>query len=511
MALPLEGRRAQRLDPRRRGRDRRPAADRVPAAAAEGRRLRGRHPVLDGRRRGARPAQDGLPRPAQPRRDRRGGRASIAQSRGRRPRRSSRLPLDDKQTYEMLARGDATRRVPVRVVGHARRAARRQADRVRRPDRARGALPARADAEHPGVRAAQERPRAGRRTRTRACEPILERTQGIYIYQEQSMQIAKDLAGFSPAEADDLRKAIGKKVASADGVAEGEVPRRAAPATASPSAVGRSAVGRERALAPTTRSTRRTPPATRSSPIAPPTCKANYPGRVHGGPDLVGHAHQGPGAVLRHRVRRHGHRGAAAGRQLELGSDFTVVDGRIRFGLIAVKGVGEGAVRAIVTARDEGGPFTSIWDFCERVDAQVVNKRVLESLIKCGGARLHRRVPPRHARGARAARSQPGRRRRPTRMRRAGVDLRPRAATVETAPARSRRSHPPVTADEFDRARSCSRSRRRRSACTSRATRSRDVRDQLRAQGRPAAAGARRAGRRQGGHGRRRSSRACAS
>ncbi len=56
------GRRAQRLDPRRGGRDRRPAADRVPAAAAEGHRLRGRHPVLDGRRRCARPAQDGLPR-----------------------------------------------------------------------------------------------------------------------------------------------------------------------------------------------------------------------------------------------------------------------------------------------------------------------------------------------------------------------------------------------------------------------------------------------------------------
>ena len=67
------------------------------------------------------------------------------------------------------------------------------------------------------------------------------------------------------------------------------------------------------------------------------------------------------------------------------GQDFTVVDGRIRFGLTAVKGVGEGAVRAIVQAREEGGPFTTLWDFCERVDAQQINKRVLESLIKCGG------------------------------------------------------------------------------------------------------------------------------
>ena len=67
------------------------------------------------------------------------------------------------------------------------------------------------------------------------------------------------------------------------------------------------------------------------------------------------------------------------------GQDFRVVEGRIRFGLNAVKGVGEGAVRAIVQALGEGGPFTTLWDFCERVDAQQINKRVLESLVKCGG------------------------------------------------------------------------------------------------------------------------------
>jgi DNA polymerase-3 subunit alpha len=64
--------------------------------------------------------------------------------------------------------------------------------------------------------------------------------------------------------------------------------------------------------------------------------------------------------------------------------DFAVVEGRIRFGLNAVKNVGESACRAIVRAREEGGPFSSIWDFTERVDPQVVNKRALESLVKCG-------------------------------------------------------------------------------------------------------------------------------
>ena len=71
--------------------------------------------------------------------------------------------------------------------------------------------------------------------------------------------------------------------------------------------------------------------------------------------------------------------------------DFAVVDGKIRFGLNAVKGVGEIAARTIIRAREEGGPFESIWDFTERVDPSVVNKRALESLVKCGalpGSRL---------------------------------------------------------------------------------------------------------------------------
>jgi DNA polymerase-3 subunit alpha len=64
-------------------------------------------------------------------------------------------------------------------------------------------------------------------------------------------------------------------------------------------------------------------------------------------------------------------------------SDFTVVEGRIRFGLTAVKNVGEGAVRAIIAARADR-EFTSIWDFCERVDAACLNRRMLESLVACG-------------------------------------------------------------------------------------------------------------------------------
>ena len=64
--------------------------------------------------------------------------------------------------------------------------------------------------------------------------------------------------------------------------------------------------------------------------------------------------------------------------------DFAVVEGKIRFGLNAVKNVGDSAARAIVAAREQDGPFESIWDFTERVDPTVANKRALESLVKCG-------------------------------------------------------------------------------------------------------------------------------
>src|SRR5262249_49201320 len=65
-------------------------------------------------------------------------------------------------------------------------------------------------------------------------------------------------------------------------------------------------------------------------------------------------------------------------------TDFAVVEGKIRFGLTAVKNVGDSAAQAIVRARSEDGPFASIWDFTRRIDPQVINKRALEALIKCG-------------------------------------------------------------------------------------------------------------------------------
>ena len=64
--------------------------------------------------------------------------------------------------------------------------------------------------------------------------------------------------------------------------------------------------------------------------------------------------------------------------------DFTVVGQTIRFGLGAVKNVGSAAIDAILASREKNGLFSSIFEFCENVDLRKVNKRVIESLIKCG-------------------------------------------------------------------------------------------------------------------------------
>ncbi len=67
------------------------------------------------------------------------------------------------------------------------------------------------------------------------------------------------------------------------------------------------------------------------------------------------------------------------------GVQFTVVGGTIRFGLAAIKNVGEAAIQSILATREDKGPFTSLADFCARVDLRLVNRRVVESLCKAGG------------------------------------------------------------------------------------------------------------------------------
>ena len=145
-------------------------------------------------------------------------------------------------------------------------------------------------------------------------EPITSATYGICIYQEQYLEIAKQIAGFTPAEADDLRKAIGKKIHSLmaslkEKFLEGCAQTRHDARGREPALEGHGAV----AGLLLQQGARRVLRADR----VPHRVAARAPSaRVHGGAHLVGDEHEGPRAVLRQRVPRDGDRGAAARRQL---------------------------------------------------------------------------------------------------------------------------------------------------------------------------------------------------
>ncbi len=152
---------------------------------------------------------------------------------------------------------------------------------------------------------------------------------------------------------------------------------------------------------------------------------------------------------------------------------FVVSGKSIRFGLDAVKNVGHQAVEAIIGARERGGSFESVWDFCDRVDARTVNKRAIECLIKCGGldsTGASRRgmlevLPQAQASGQKAQDDA---------LRGQGsiFDLGDGGSDASAAPQRSRRQRPPVSARGVRPARAALRSRRRRWARSSRRTRS---------------------------------------
>jgi DNA polymerase-3 subunit alpha len=212
-------------------------------------------------------------------------------------------------------------------------------------------------------------------------EEITGNTFGISIYQEQSMEISKQIAGFTPMEADDLRKAIGKKIHSlmaslkdkfiegccANGATQG-VARQLWDdlEKAQDYSFNKSHAAGYALIAYRTAWLKAHYPAEYMAALI--SSVMNTKDRV---PFYVNACHEMAIEVLPPDVNAS---------QV----DFAVVEGKISFGLNAVKNVGESACRAIVAAREEGGPFESIWDFTERVDPQVVNKRALESLVKCG-------------------------------------------------------------------------------------------------------------------------------
>jgi DNA polymerase-3 subunit alpha len=209
-------------------------------------------------------------------------------------------------------------------------------------------------------------------------EPILEETYGVIVYQEQVMQIANRVAGYSMGEADLLRRAMGKKKA------------------------GEMAAQREKFLeGARTRGFSKLKKVTKIFDLMEQFAGYGF-----------NKSHSAAYAVLAYRTAYlKAHYPAAfmaAVLTSERGNtekvvkyinecremsipilspdinvsrvDFTPADGSIRFGLAAIKNVGETAIRSIV----ERKPFRTLFDFCERVDLRLVNKRVIESLIKAG-------------------------------------------------------------------------------------------------------------------------------
>src|SRR5256885_6032453 len=216
-----------------------------------------------------------------------------------------------------------------------------------------------------------------------ALEEILKPTYGVITYQEQVMRIANVLAGFSAAEADVLRKAVGKKDKDLiqhelgrfvqRAVALGHDRRTIEHIAAQIETFGRYGFNKSHAVA--------------YSVVSDQTAwlKAHYPaefvaallsseiGNTDNVVRYINEARELGLLVLPPDVN-------------ESGFKFTVVgDQRIRFGLGAIKNVGEGAIESILAGRQAHGPYRSLVELCERIDLRLCNKRVIEALVD-GGA-----------------------------------------------------------------------------------------------------------------------------
>ena len=212
-------------------------------------------------------------------------------------------------------------------------------------------------------------------------EPILKDTFGVILYQEQVMQIASSLAGFSLGQADLLRRAMGKKkpeviAAQKETFMQGAIARNIEPTLAEDifnlmAHFADYGFNKSHSAA--------------YALVAYQTAylKANFfkefmaalMTSVMGTNDKISfYIEECRKAKL-----------AVLPPDINASDQSFVVDGDgIRFGLAGVKNVGENAIQNILGARENGGVFTSLVDFCSRVDMRQVNKRVIESLIKCG-------------------------------------------------------------------------------------------------------------------------------
>ncbi|MBI5559989.1 MAG: DNA polymerase III subunit alpha [Deltaproteobacteria bacterium] len=211
-------------------------------------------------------------------------------------------------------------------------------------------------------------------------KPILETTYGVMVYQEQVMEIAKVLAGFTPGEADVLRKAMGKKVPEVmldqrarflDGARAKKVPQKKAEKIFDLMAkFAGYGFNKSHSAA--------------YALIAYETAylKAHYP--VFFMAALLSSNMDDSDKVMKYIGEcRNSGIGVLPPDLNESSWDFIVKGNTIRFGLAAIKNVGGAAIESILSAR-ENGPFKSFEDFLMRIDPRKVNKKTIESLVKSG-------------------------------------------------------------------------------------------------------------------------------
>jgi len=212
-------------------------------------------------------------------------------------------------------------------------------------------------------------------------EEILRETYGVIVYQEQVMQIASVLAGYSLGEADILRRAMGKKQTE---VMEAEQQRFVERARArGVSADAATKVFDLMAFFAGYGFNKSHSAAYALVAYQTAWLKAHYP--VHFMAALLTNDKSNTDKLVKYI-------GECREMGLEVlppdvsssGLDFTVDGPRIRFGLSAIKNVGEGAIRSILDARASRGRLESLYELCEAVDPRQVNKRVLEALVQSG-------------------------------------------------------------------------------------------------------------------------------
>ncbi|MGE5799344.1 MAG: DNA polymerase III subunit alpha [Syntrophaceae bacterium] len=212
-------------------------------------------------------------------------------------------------------------------------------------------------------------------------EPILKETYGVILYQEQVMQIASALASYTMGEADTFRKAMSKKNSSE---MEKEKPKFLAGALKNkiPEAKARKIFDQMETFAGYGFNKSHSAAYAMIS-YQTGYLKAHYP--VEFMAALLTSEKGNRDKVIKH---------ISVCKEMGINVlppdinqsvlDFSVDGGNIRFGLAAVKNVGESAIESIIESRDRDGSFKSFLDFCSRVDLRKINKRVVESLIKCG-------------------------------------------------------------------------------------------------------------------------------